>query len=405
MKLVVCNINAVRSSMALSLVHFIILILLYQALNSNPIIIIEEQTTEEAPCNYPNGSIACKVWNYTNLDCTSRELVCIPSFPHAASVKLLDLSWNKINLIPDHAFTELHSLQSLILNSNELNHITDDAFTALHSLQSLVLSRNRISFLQNEVFGDLQELEHLQMSGNSISTLYCSAFVGLHMVKTLDLSTFSGLYNLQSLDMSGNSLTQLGYAFTGLQELLKLDLSGNPISNINESNLRGLKKLLHLDLSGESYRSSELELSTDSPFRDLMSLETLNNNDRDFSQSIAMFVGLKSLQKLTIKIFSFDTVTEAPFTGLLSLNYLDVNIDSTFDTSNCKIIENSFSGLEKLEYLRLQHYGNSQVCSDYDLCSLTSLKTLKLINGNIQRTHECMKRVPLKDLHFTSKFQ
>ena len=84
-------------------------------------VITEQLPTQQSPCTYPHGSIPCKVWNHTYLDCTFRELDCIPPLPHASSLRLLDLSNNKISHILDDALSNLCELQSLDLSRNDFS--------------------------------------------------------------------------------------------------------------------------------------------------------------------------------------------------------------------------------------------------------------------------------------------
>ena len=67
--------------------------------------------------------------------------------------------------------------------------------------------------------------------------------------------------------------------------------------------------------------------------------------------------------------------------------------------SDCAKVEKLFSGLDKLEYLSLRV--NGQFCSHFDVCSLASLKSLELINGNVNTTNKCLKKIPVKVLNFT----
>ena len=153
------------------------------------------------PCNYPRWSIACKIWNHTNMDCSYRDLECVPPIRHKASLVLLDLSNNRLtytsglnglnnlhslvlsnNLItylPDDVFSGLHNLLSLDLNSNNLLSIKNNSFSGLSKLVSLNLFWNRLSFIGSSIFSELKELRSLDLSANTISILEKGAFVEL----------------------------------------------------------------------------------------------------------------------------------------------------------------------------------------------------------------------------------
>ena len=77
---------------------------------------------------YPKGSVACKMWNDTNMDCSLRDLLCIPPLRHASSIELLDLSRNNFSIIPDFVFHNLGELQHLDLSNSHISTLQDGAF-------------------------------------------------------------------------------------------------------------------------------------------------------------------------------------------------------------------------------------------------------------------------------------
>ena len=341
----------------------------------------EQLPTQQSPCMYPQGSIPCKVWNHTKLDCSFRKLDCIPPLPHATSLKVLDLSINKINHIPDGAFSNLYELQNLLLNINKIHLIPDYAFSKLCKLQNLDLSWNDIFVLQQKLFSGLQELQSLHLSHNSILNIQGDAF--------------SKLPKLLSLDLSYNSLSILcDNTFSKLRALQYLDLSSNNIVFDNNT-LRGLKKLKHLNLS-----CFELD---GSPFHDLILLQTLSITtiQNVIHLTNATFVGLKNLQELKAREIHWDTVT-IPFAGLTSLCrfYTDIYIESL---SDCAKVEKLFSGLDKLEYLHF--HVNGQFCSNVDICLLASLNSLELTNCNLNGTSKCLEKIPLRTLNFFPRWE
>ena len=320
----------------------------------------EQLPTKQSPCSYPRGSIPCKVWNYTNLDCSWRKLDCVPPLPHAASLKFIDLSCNIISHISEGAFSNVKVIQSLDMRFNKIQFIPDDTFSNLRQLQSLNLFFNKISVVQLKTFSGLQELQYLGLFGNRISHIHDGAF--------------SELSKLLNLVLSLNSLSVLrNDTFTGLYKLEQLHLFLNNISVINSNAFSRLSKLKYLDLS-----LNKLEILDGSPLYGLISLQTL------------VMLG----DRYTINL---DFVT-APFARLISLHRLNIalNIESV---SDCAKVEKLFNGLNKLEYLSLRV--NGQLCSHFEICSLASLKSLELMNVNVNNTNKCLKKIPLKVLNFT----
>ena len=121
----------------------------------------EQSSTRQSLCQYPHGSIPCKVWNHIDFDCSYRQFDCIPPLPHAASLKFTDLSHNKISSIPDDAFSNLCELQSLDLSLNDffILHFQHKAFSGLQKLQHLNLISNHMSHIQDGIFSMLSEVK------------------------------------------------------------------------------------------------------------------------------------------------------------------------------------------------------------------------------------------------------
>ena len=81
----------------------------------------------------------------------------------------LDLSNNKIAILPAHVFRNLTNLQSLILSYNKLQCIKTDAFKGLESLKMLSLHGNDISVIPTGSFENLK-ITHLAIGANPF---YC----------------------------------------------------------------------------------------------------------------------------------------------------------------------------------------------------------------------------------------
>ena len=143
-------------------------------------------STEDTPCSFPQQSIACKVWNHTNMDCSWRELVCIPHLRNNASLELLDLSNNELTVLPRGAFSGL-KLQTLNLSSSNISTVNADAFSGLNELQILDLSSNTISTINVDTFSVLCNLLSLDLRDNPLSSVN-GTFTDLGNLKTLDLS-------------------------------------------------------------------------------------------------------------------------------------------------------------------------------------------------------------------------
>ncbi|XP_072019602.1 toll-like receptor 6 [Amphiura filiformis] len=165
--------------------------------------------TEQPPCTYPTGSIVCKTWNQTNVDCAWRFLTCIPHLPHAASVELLDLQHNLINVLPDHTFSEFHNLRSLYLGLNSISFIGNYTFSGLRKLTVLDLRSNYLKTVSGSPFQDLVSLKTLNFRyDGGIKTVFGDAsFAGLKHLEELQLNL--GKLTLDSIKNASQELSSL----------------------------------------------------------------------------------------------------------------------------------------------------------------------------------------------------
>ena len=162
---------------------------------------------------YPTGSLACKMFNESVLDCSRRNLPVIPSIgKHSASS--LDLSDNKIEQIYPISFAGQTQLTSIDFFKNQLINITDSPFADLGLLVHLDFSVNKISYIASTAFTGLHNLEFLNISNNKLIILPDDVFRDLQSLKCLDLMTnqltavpglaLSALCNLESLNLFFN---------------------------------------------------------------------------------------------------------------------------------------------------------------------------------------------------------
>ena len=327
----------------------IIIFILYLLLGSACI-----KAATELPCTYPKGSVACKIYNDTKIDCSWRDLVCIPPLHHKSVLELLDLSHDKLTKLNENSFSGLNRLLTLDLSFNDISAITNGAFSGIINLRVLDLSANAISTLRTSVFHKLGNLHTLDLSSNFIS--------GIDLHENL----FSELNLLQTLDMSRNSITSLpDNVWNGLHNLKHLNLrrASNYRFYISKGTFNELSKLNSLDLS-----FNNLYIVTDSPFRNLTSLRSLNLPETHITPAI--FDGLNnSLQFLYI--IAFGTETNTPFVYLSSLQHLEL------DLRTCNYNEKLFTGLEELSYLKLDDWGIYKCLGDIDFGPLVSLTYLE----------------------------
>ncbi|KAI5735419.1 hypothetical protein M8J77_018014 [Diaphorina citri] len=168
------------------------------------------------------------------------------SFYPLLTLQSLDLSDNKLTVVPYEALSDFTSLRNLVMRSNQIQRLSKAAFGSLPVVFDLDISRNEISNISVKAFEGLLQLINLNLSYNKIEVIPNGAFQGLVALNTLDLS-----YNgLESLDNKTNSL------FEDCLSLKNLFLSHNKISFLTKKSIPFNQyykyKLEHIDLSYNS---------------------------------------------------------------------------------------------------------------------------------------------------------
>ena len=278
------------------------------------ILFVAKTTAEQKTQCYSQGSVACKMWNYTNMDCNSRRLACVPALPKTDSITLLDLSANSLLSIPGEAFHEFNKLKHLDLSINTISVLYDDAFSGLHELLVLKLFLNSLTYIQDHIFTSLHNLQDLDISQNEISFVHDGAFIGLYDLRSLNLmdnqisfitdKVFGSLRNLRSLNLLLNFMRPLpNFPFQNLISLRELKLSWQNLSSLSSTSFPGLKDITNLHISFQE----GFDNITGTPLALLTSLRELYIDDVIHScDNIGrLFIGLHSLQYLDIFVGGF----------------------------------------------------------------------------------------------------
>ena len=129
------------------------------------------------------------------MDCTYRDLGCIPPISQKSKLELLDLSHNKLQTLTENAFVGFFKLQILDVSSNVISSIHVSTFIGLDNLHKLDLSSNYITSLSDNGFKDLHNLQILYVNDNYLSSIGNRTFYGLSHLKTLDLTPSLNTWN------------------------------------------------------------------------------------------------------------------------------------------------------------------------------------------------------------------
>ncbi|KAM9326761.1 leucine-rich repeats and immunoglobulin-like domains protein 1 [Gastrophryne carolinensis] len=256
------------------------------------------------------------------------------SFPQRLRIKDLNLGSNKLGSLNAGSFDNLsRSLLMLRLSKNRITQLPVKAFR-LPLLTQLELNRNRIRLIEGLTFQGLDNLEALKLQRNNISKLADGAFWGLARMQILHLEYNSltevnsgslyGLRSLQQLYLSNNSISKIssgGWSFC--QKLQELVLSHNNLTRLDGGSLADLGSLTVLRLSHNA-----ISLVAEGAFKGLQRLRILELDHNEISGTIedtnGAFIGLDSLNKLSLFGNKIKSVARNAFSGLGALEHLNL---------------------------------------------------------------------------------
>ena len=187
--------------------------------------------TNTADYDYPTGSLSCKLYRTSSLDCSLRDLTSIPPLP--ANITTVDLSNNMLMNLSDTVFNGQTFLAYVDLQHNWLQMIRGFPFTSLERLEILDLSNNYLEELDKTSFYGLHELKQLCLGSNKLHSLYKHVFTALDQLQVLDLQrnfltdipseALAPLTLLRELNMLYNYFTTYTFG-KGFQNLMNLSI-------------------------------------------------------------------------------------------------------------------------------------------------------------------------------------
>ncbi|KAF2883887.1 hypothetical protein ILUMI_22272 [Ignelater luminosus] len=176
---------------------------------------------------------------YRRATCTNRSLIGVDA-DIPPQVELLDLSYNQIHELSDHIFVDLNltSLKLLNLSHNKIGQIHMNAFADMTHIKTIDLSYNNIEYFLENWFWNIHTLEELYFQRNNLRRFREEPILESKSLKILDLSkcsltdihedAFSKLPSLEILNLSENNLIQLNVnVLKPLSNLRVLNLANN----------------------------------------------------------------------------------------------------------------------------------------------------------------------------------
>ena len=244
-------------------------------------------------CICVSSTVSCN-----NLNLTSLNLLDIaPTLP--ANTTELIVDYNNIDAIPIEHFPVLPFLVKISLRSNQMADISTTGLnTKFPSLKVLDLSRNKISELDQKEFSRLEEL---YLDNNKIRYLRKYTFNGMPMLEKLSISSndleyidklaFFNLTNLKSLNLAVNRITALKVGtFDSFSDNIgiKLNLSSNQLESIPF----GLLSFEDVDLIDIS--ENEIWSTDDKAFQTIFNVAININLQHNVLKTIPFFKSLAS---------------------------------------------------------------------------------------------------------------
>ncbi|KAI8515289.1 Leucine-rich repeat and fibronectin type III domain-containing protein 1 [Branchiostoma belcheri] len=180
---------------------------------------------------------SCKC-RFSSVDCQRGELAEIPrDLP--STIKLLSVTRNNLNHLPENAFTHLQKLEELRLPHNKITRIATGAFNGLRNLKELALDYNEIRVLRRDMLQGLPNLRNLYLEHNAIARVDGDAFLdmpylegiylGHNLLTDFPWSAANRMKSLQSLNLRFNRISVLRQRDVGhLLEKILVHLHGNP---------------------------------------------------------------------------------------------------------------------------------------------------------------------------------
>ncbi|XP_067674349.1 carboxypeptidase N subunit 2-like [Haliotis asinina] len=272
-------------------------------------------------------------------------------------VRLLDLGFNQISVLPSGIFSDLPNLRTLNLVSNKINNLPNEAFWNLPNLDEIYLNNNVLHQVTSSPWKNIPHLKKIDLSDNYIDYLDSGAFTSLTNLTSLSLrsnqigvietGTFSGLTSLRSLDVSNNVIHHVANdSFTSLEHLWMLDLSYNMLTEVHAGMFVGLTRLSSLVL--DFNKISDLsQISTSDFYPSLVKLYVSNNDLTSVPGNV--FVNFRKLKELLLNKNKITLIPRGAFLGL------DLEKLSLSDNRLTRLQRDMFQQVRRVRYLDFSH--------------------------------------------------
>ncbi|XP_032682924.1 protein artichoke [Odontomachus brunneus] len=217
------------------------------------------------------------------------------------ALRVLDLSFNKLNILSPETLSSLSSLLELKLVRNRIRELREGAFDGLPQLSLIDLENNDLRVIERNAIRALPELQAVRLGKNRLQSIPSGAFTELPLLQSAELqenriqeiasNAFINVPHLLFLNLSHNHLPGLEYVgLESLRSLEVLDLSHNRLSRVSSDSLAAMEWLVELKMD-----NNRICAVHGSPFDDMPRLRVLSlRSNRMTAVSESAFKRLRS---------------------------------------------------------------------------------------------------------------
>ena len=259
------------------------------------------------------------------------------------SLKVLDLSHNRLKQLEVSFLAPLESLEVLNLNHNQIHAVNGGGLPK--SLRMISMSHNLISGLQKSNFLSLSGLTSLSLDHNKIRYVPKDLLEASPNLEDLSFNsnelrgvpaTLSHLPNLRTLDLGENLIDHIApHDFQVLSKLYGLRLAGNKIKVLHKQHLQNVTGIHVLNLAQNQL--AEIERGAFDNLRELRALRLDHNFLADINGLVSSLSQLQWFNVSNNKLQWFDYAFVP-----MSLEWLDIQNNEIEELGNYYKLKSGF---------------------------------------------------------------
>ncbi|XP_011662286.2 protein artichoke-like [Strongylocentrotus purpuratus] len=269
--------------------------------------------------------------------------------------------------------SSLLSGYNVFASSNNLTDFNQVRITP--GLMGLYLYKNHLSCIPDYTFSLASSLIFLELADNMIVKVTNLSFVGLQLVRTLNLErnqivhlpsgVFSYIGDLKTLELSGNPLTyKSSRPFMGIQGLEYLKLANMPFSNLSLHVLEDIQLVYSLNIDKNmALRQFFINKASVLPFTNFPNLRRISLSSNELRNQCPL-LHIKYLQVIDLSNNLFSSIPTyclpnyADSLNLSRNRIRSVNKDSFGELQHLWVLDLSYNRIVSFKFRALEHQKN-----------------------------------------------